>query len=214
MKQPPFLFPFLKVVLTVLILLILVATFGPLLFGVVRRFPLETLIIVGIVAVSASGVVLYIGELVVIGWAVDFLSEIGMPKLHTPPVPLEYQQIGEIVVVALHDIGTVFQCQAVQKQLKHLMDEQHCDLVLDFQYAGRISHSFREVLLYLAKAARNEAAMLGKPPVAHRAVFRVFDEKIQAVEEMSKHEGHGWVVLCSVPVGIRAVAGLTDKKDA
>jgi hypothetical protein len=94
-----------------------------------------------------------------------------------------------------------------------LIDEHHCNFVLDFLYAEKISISFRGVMVHLMKAARREAGELGKPyrPVAlpHGAVFRVFNDRERAVEEMSKHDGHGWVVLCSVPVGIRAVSDLT-----
>jgi hypothetical protein len=68
-------------------------------------------------------------------------------------------------------------------------------------------------MVHFMKAARREAGKLGKPyrPVAlpHGPVFRVFDDRECAVEEMSKHDGHGWVVLCSVPDGIRAVSDLT-----
>jgi len=177
-----------------------------------RRFPLETLITVTIFAAAGIGIVLYIRELVIVGWVVDFLSEIGMPQIQ--PIPLEYEQVGEIIVVKLRDnIAAVLQCQSVQKQLKCLIDEHHCDLVLDFLYAGRISKSFRGVMVYVMKEARREAEKLGKPyrPIAlpHGKVFRVFDNREHAVEAMSKHDGHGWVVLCSVPVGIRAVSELT-----
>ena len=66
--------------------------------------------------------------------------------------------MGEIIVVTLRDnIATARQCQSVAKQLKFLIDDHHCDFVLDFLYAGRISMGFREVMLDLRKAARKEA---------------------------------------------------------
>ena len=195
-----------------LVFVLFVLAICAVLLKVYRSFPLETLVIAGMFVVAGVGIVLYIGELVVLGWVVDFLSEIGMPEIRATPIPLEYEQVGEIVVVKLRDnVGTVRQCQSVQKQLKHLIDEQHCDVVLDFSRAGRVSRSFRGVMVYVMKAARRAAGKLGKPyrPVAlpHGAVFKVFDDREGAVEKMSKHDGHGWVVLCSVPVGIRAVAG-------
>ena len=70
--------------------------------------------------------------------------------------------------------------------------------------------NFRPVMIQLLKAARREAGHLGKPHMPlllpQGDVFKVFDDKQQAVEAMSRHGGHGWVVLCSVPVGIRAVS--------
>ena len=79
----------------------------------------------------------YIGNLVIIGWVVDFLSGIGVPKFRAKPVPLEYEQVGEIIVVKLRDnIATLGQCQTVQSQLKHLVAEHHSDFVLDFAGTG------------------------------------------------------------------------------
>ncbi|MGA2034871.1 MAG: hypothetical protein ABSG68_21685 [Thermoguttaceae bacterium] len=192
-----------------LLSLFVLMTLCAVLLSVFKSFPLETLFITALFVVAGVGIVLYIGELVVIGWVVDFLWEIGMP--HARPVPLEFEQVGEIIVVKLRDnIGTVRQCQTVQKQLKGLIDEHHCDFVLDFFCAGNISRRFRGVMVHVMKAARREAEQLGKPyrPVAlpRGELFRVFDGRQRAVEEMSKHDGHGWVVLCSVPVGIRAVS--------
>jgi hypothetical protein len=214
MKLVAYGFPFLKALLGISVLFLLVVTAGPTLLSVVRRHPLDSLIVAGILVGSGVLVILYIGELVVLGWIVDFLSEIGMPKIQAGPVPLEYEQVGEIIVVTLRDnIVTLRQCQSVQQQLKRLIDEHHCDFVLDFSHAEKLSRSFRGVMVYVLKAARREAGKLGKPyrPVAspHGAVFRVFADRERAVEEMSKHDGHGWVVLCSVPFGIRAVSGLT-----
>jgi hypothetical protein len=184
------------------------------LVSVVRRFPLESLIMAVVIAIAVSGVILYIWELVIIGWIVDFLAELGMPKFRAKPVPLQWEPVGEIVVVKLRDnIATVLHCQSVEKQLKHLVDEHHCDFVLDFSQAGNVSRNFRGVMVHLLKAARREAEKLGKPylPMAlpRGDVFRVFDDSQRAVEEMSRHGGHGWVVLCAVPVGIRAVPEVT-----
>jgi len=183
-------------------------------FSISKRFPLQTLVLATVIAIAVAGIVLYIGELFIIGWVVDFLSDLGMPKFKTSSVPLEWESVGEIIVVTLRDnIATAGQCQTVEKQLKHLIDEHYCDFVLDFYCAGRISRDFREVMLNLMKAARREAANLGKPdrPMAlpHGGVLRVFDDRQLAVKEMSRHGGHGWVVLCSVPVGVRAVSELT-----
>ncbi len=205
---------FLTALLGIWVLFLLALTSGPTLLSVARRHPLDSLLVVGILVGSGVLVILYIGELVVLGWVVDFLSEIGMPKIQAGPVPLEYEQVGEIIVVKLHDnITTLRQCQSVQKQLKRLIDEHHCDFVLDFLYAEKLSRSFRGVMVYVMQAARREAGKLGKPhrPVTspHGAMFRVFADRERAVEEMSQHDGHGWVVLCSVPVGVRAVSGLT-----
>ena len=151
-------------------------------YSVSRRFPMEALIMATVLAITAIGVALYIGELVVIGWIVDFLADLGMPKFHAKPSPLEYERVGEIIVVTLRDnIATVGQCQSVEKQLKRLIDEQHCNFVLDFLYVGRVSKNFREVMLRLLKAASSAAEKLGKPdwPVAlpRGAVFRVFDDR-------------------------------------
>ena len=182
------------------------------LFRVFRNFPLETLIMATTIAIAGIGVVLFIGELVVIGWVVDFLSAIGMPKFQAKAIPLEYEQVGEIVVVTLRDnIATVRHCQAVQKELRRLVDAHHCNFVLDFCHAGRISRSFRGVMAHLVKAARKEAGKLGKAdrPVdlPRGEAFNVFEDRQRALAEMSRHGGDGWVVLCSVPVGIRAVFG-------
>lgn len=205
---------FLKALLGVSVLLLFVLAICVVLPSLFRSYPAETIIMVTLLTIAGLGIVLYIGELVVLGWVVDFLSEIGMPKIQARPIPLEYEQVGEILVVTLRDnIATLLQCQLVQKQLQRLLDEQHCDFVLDFLYAGSISKSFRGVMFHLMKAARSEARKLGQPcrPVAlpFGAVFKVFDNRAFAVEEMAKHDGHGWVVLCSVPVGVRAVSGLT-----
>ena len=59
---------------------------GPVLLRAFVSYPLETLIVVGILAVSGLGIVLYVWELVVIGWAMDFLLSIGMPKIRAVSV--------------------------------------------------------------------------------------------------------------------------------
>jgi hypothetical protein len=205
---------FLKALLPISVLFLFVVTICAVLPNVFRRFPIETLIVTAVFVFCGVALILCAGELVVIGWVVDFLSEVYMPKALAKPAPLEYERVREIIVVKLRDnIITLRQCQSVQRQLKRLIDEHHCDFVLDFLHAEKISKRFRGVMVHIMKAARKEAGKCGKPyrPVAlpHRAVFRVFDDRERAVEEMSKHDGHGWVVLCSVPVGIRAFSGLT-----
>jgi hypothetical protein len=194
-----------------LLFLLVLTTIWAVLLSVSKTFPLETFIMATVFAIAGIGIVLYIGELVVVGWIVDFLSEIGMSHFQAAPAPLECERAGEILVVTLRDnIATTRQCQAVQEQLQCLIDEHHCDFVLDFLYAGNIATSFRAVMVYLTKAARREADNLGKPyrPVAlpRGESFPSFEDRQRAVEEMSRHGGHGWVVLCSVPVGIRAVS--------
>ena len=101
------------------VLLLLVVSAG--LLGAARRFPLESLIFSTIGVLAVVGVVLYVGELVVLGWIIDFLDWIAMPRMHVKPSPLEYEPCGEMIVVRLRDnVGTVLQCQSVQKQLKAL----------------------------------------------------------------------------------------------
>jgi len=182
------------------------------LFEVSKRFPLQSLILAAVFAIAAIGVVLYIGELVVIGWIVDFLSAIGMPRFQPRAIPLEYESVGDIIIVTLREnIATAGQCQSVERDLKRLIHEHHCNIVLDFHYAGRISRSFRGVMICVRKAADREAKRLGKSarPLAlpRGEEFSVFVDRQRAVEEMTRKGGHGWVVLCSVPVGIRAVFG-------
>jgi hypothetical protein len=64
-------------------------------------------------------------------------------------------------------------------------------------------------LIFLAKAVARKVTNSGKPLSSGKATtFRAFDDRQHAMEEMSQHDDNGWVVLCSVPVGIRAVAGL------
>jgi hypothetical protein len=196
--------------LPALFALLLLAAAAIALYTAGGSFPLETLLAAAIVAACVIAVFLYVGELVVVGWIVDFFSWLTTPILHVKQTPLVCQQVGEMVVVKLSDnIVTARQCQTVQKQLNRLVDEHHCDFVLDFACVGKVSIRFRGVMVQLARGARREAGKLGKPyrPVALPPgdVFRVFADRESAVAEMGKHEGHGWVVLCSVPAGIRAV---------
>jgi hypothetical protein len=205
---------FLRAVLGLSFLFLLVVAIYEALVAVFWRFPLETLIVLGVFAVCGVALVLCAGELVVVGWIVDFLAEIRMPGIQAKPIPLEYQRVGEIIVVKLRDnIITLQQCQSVQKQLKRLIGEHHCNFVLDFSSAEKISKRFRGVMVYIMKAARREAGKRGTPyrvtALPRGSVFQVFDNSQRAVEEMSQHDEQGWVVLCSVPVGIRAFSGLT-----
>ena len=127
------------------------------LLSVSRAYPLQALIMAAAIAIAVVGVILYIGELFLIGWVVDFLADLGMPKFQAKSAPLDCELIGEIIVVTLRDnIATAAQCQSVAKQLNHLIGDHHCDFILDFSYAGRISMNFREVMLNLLKAARKE----------------------------------------------------------
>jgi hypothetical protein len=173
---------------------------------------METLIVAAVIAISICAVILYIWELTIIGWIVDLLSAIGMPKFNSQAIPLEYEKVGEIVVVRLRDnIVTVGQCQSVQQQLRRLVEANHSNFILDFLHAGKISRNFRGVLVYLTRATRRKAEELGKPhrplDLPRGELFPVFDDMQSAVEEMSRHDRHGWVVLVSVPVGTRAVFG-------
>jgi hypothetical protein len=57
-------------------------------------------------------------------------------------------------------------------------------------------------LLRLMKRARTVAEQLGKrataPPRPLGRVFKMFDDRANAVAEMSKFNGHGWIVFCPV----------------
>jgi hypothetical protein len=181
------------------------------LLDVAKRFPLETLTAVAILAFAAVCIVLYVGELVVIGWIMDAAVFLTTPRTRQKPVPIQCEQIGEILVVKLGDtIATFEQCQSVQKQLIRLIGEHHCDFILDFSSVKNISSGFRGVIVRLTRAVRAEARRLGRQycplAVPGGELFRVFADRHSAVKEMARHDGHGWVVLCSVPVGIRAVS--------
>jgi hypothetical protein len=177
-------------------------------------FPDQSFILMVIVAIAVVSVVAYIGELMVLGWITDFLLWISTPAIRVGEVCLQYELAGEIMVVTLSDnIITRGQCRSVQKQLAGLLGGHHCDFILDFSGARRISSRFREVMIRLMKEARTEADRIGKPyrpvPTAPGDLFRVFDDRKTAVEEMGRHDGHGWVVLCCVPAGVRAVPEAT-----
>ena len=205
---------YLRAVLGFLFLILLAVAGYEALIAVFWRYPIETLIVSGVFALCGVALVLCAGELVVVGWIVDFLAEIRMPGIQAKPLPLEYQRVGEIIVVKLRDnIITLQQCRSVQKQLKGLIGEHHCNFVLDFSSAEKISKRFRGVMVSLMKAARREAGKRGMPyratALPRGAMFQVFDDSERAVAEMSRHDGQGWVVVCSVPLGIRAFSGLT-----
>ena len=200
--------------LLALVALILLAILAVAVLEVGKRYPLGTLIIGSICVLSAIAVALYVGQLVVIGWIVDLLDWIASPRIRAGYEPLEFEQVGEMLIVKLGDhIVTVEHCQAVQRQLDRFVDEHYCDFILDFSGVGRLSRSFRGVLMHLAAAARGEAERRGKPfrPVAvpPGEIFRMFDDRARAIEEMGRHDGHGWVVLCGVPPGIRAASDIT-----
>ena len=94
-----------------------------------RRFPIESRIFGTVFAIAVAGIILYIGELYLIGWVVDFFAGISRPKVQAKPIPLDFEVVGEIVVVTLRDnIATTDHCQEIRKQLKHLVHEHHCDL--------------------------------------------------------------------------------------
>ena len=182
----------------VLVLFLLAS--GAVLLRAARHFPIETLIVGSVFVIALIGLVLYIAELYLIGWVVDFLDGLGVPKFHARSVPLEYEQVGEIIVVTLRDnIATVRDCGSVLKELKRLVDEHHCNFVLDFSYAGRISQNFRPVMVHLMKAARREAKRLGRPEtivaVPRGERFHVFEDRKKAVEEIERQGGNGWVAL-------------------
>jgi hypothetical protein len=195
------------------VLALLGLVLGPPVLDFAQQHPVRSLIIASIFVGSGVFVLLYMGELAVLGWIVDFIDQIGMPKPRGP-LPLDYEQVGPMIVVTLpENLATVRQCQSIEKQLKDLINEHHCDFVFDFSRAEKLSRSFRQVLLYVMKAARQEAWNLGKPsrPMALRAgaKFKVFEDRQRALGAMAKHDGHGWVVLCGVPFGLRAVSKLT-----
>ncbi len=190
--------------------LLMLAAASMALFKYGERYPLETLICAAAVFITLISIAGYVGELVIVGWIMDFLTWLTTPIIHAKQVPLDYDQVGEMIVVNLSDnIVTARQCQSVQKQLKRLIDEHHCDFILDFSRIGRVSIRFRAVMVHFARAARREARKQAKPhlplAVPPGDQFTVFADGQSAVEEMGMHDGHGWVVLCSVPAGIRAV---------
>jgi hypothetical protein len=172
---------------------------------------LETLIVLGIIAGAVLAIAMYVGELVVIGWIIDFpawLAERALPAAH---VPLEFEQVGQITVVTLSDnIASARECRSVKEQLVRLIAEHRCDFVIDFSSIKKLNSGFRDVLLHLTRAARAEAERQGQPcrelDLPSGEMFCTFADREAAIEEMIRHPGHGWVVLCAVPTGIRAVS--------
>ena len=70
-----------------LLALFVLTTVIAVLLSIGVTFPLETFIVLGLVAASAVAVLLYVGELVVLGWIIDFpawLAERAMPAAHVP----------------------------------------------------------------------------------------------------------------------------------
>ncbi len=191
--------------------LFVLTTVCAVLLKVGKAFPLETLIVVGIVAGAALAVAMYVGELVVIGWIVDipaWLAERALPPAH---VPLEYEHVGEITIVKLSDnIASARECRSVQQQIDRLIAEHHCDLIIDFYSIKKLNSGFRDVLVHVTRAAREEAEKQARPfyspELPPGEVFRTFSDRDAAIAEMGRHVGHGWVVLCAVPTGIRAVS--------
>ena len=77
--------------------------------------------------------------------------------------PLEFDQVGEVLIVKLSDhIVSDAHCQAVQRQLDRFVDEHYCDFILDFSAVGRLSRSFRGVMTHLAGAARRRGGAAGQ----------------------------------------------------
>ena len=181
-------------------------------FGSFKHFRLETIIIAAVFAFAGISIFLYIGELVVIGWVVDVLSQIGVPKIKARPLPLVWEQVGDIVVVTLRDnIATAEQCLTVQRQLKCLIDEHHCNFVLDFSDAGNISRRFRWVMIHVTKAARTRRPGSANPIDPWRSLtgrssksLTTGSVPLRRCPSTTDMDGSS---LCSVPVGIRAVYG-------
>ena len=184
--------------------MLLVVISAAVLFHVSKAFPLATLIFATVIAIAVMGIVLYIWELVLIGWVVDFLSQIGMPKFHPRSGPLECEQVGEILVVNLRDnIATAAHCKAVEKQLRRFIAAEHyCDFVLDFVPGRECLYEFSAGHDQPHKAARKEAEKRGKPflgvDLPRGETFAVFDDR-QHAWRRCRASRPGWVVLCSVP---------------
>jgi hypothetical protein len=189
-------------------------TLCAILLKVGTAFPMQTLIVLGIVAGAALAIVLYVGELVVIGWIVDipkWLAERAMPAAH---VPLEHEHVGQITVVTLSDnIASARECRSVKEQLERLISAGHCDIVLDFSRVKKLASGFRDVLVQVTRAARRAAEKRRQPyrgpELLPGETFRVYADRDEALAEMALHDGHGWIVLCAVPIGIRAVSDAT-----
>ena len=119
--------------------------------------------------------------------------------------------VGQITIVTLSDnIASARECRSVQEQLDRLIAAGRCNLVLDFSGVKKLAIGFRDVLVHVTEAAREQARTQGNVGGGESdlgARFRIFGDREAALAEMSRHAGHGWVVLCAVPVGIRAVSG-------
>jgi hypothetical protein len=173
---------------------------------------LETLIVLGIIAGAALAVAMYVGELVVIGWIMDFPAWLAERALPTAHVPLEFEHFGEITIVTLSDnIASARECRSVREQLVRLIAEHRCDFIIDFSSIKKLNSGFRDVLLHVIRAARAEAEKQGRASrdleLSPGETFRTFADRNAALAEMSTGAEHGWVVLCAVPAGIRAVSG-------
>ena len=146
------------------------------------NFPFQAFLAAVVFAIAAVAIVLYVGELVILGWIVDLVLLIVAPKLQADQAPLEYEQRGEVLIVKLSDnIVTVGQCLSMQRQLNRLIEEHHYDFILDFVRVRNISRRFRGIMVRFMKAARKEAESLGRPfrpiDLPRGEVFRVFDNR-------------------------------------
>ena len=158
--------------------LIVLAIVGVAVLKAAERFPLGTPIFGTIFALSAVAVVLFLGELVVIGWIVDFLDWIASSGIRARYAPLEFDQVGEVLIVKLgNHMVSDEHCQAVQRQLDRFVGEHYCDFILDFSAVGRLSRSFRGVMTRLASGAERggEAgqAVSSRPHAARRNIPHV-----------------------------------------
>jgi len=124
---------------------------------------------------------------------------------------IECEQVGEIIVVKLSGLlGTNEQGRPVQEEFQRLIGDHHCDFILDCaNVLGYVADGFLVPIVRLRKQAKAEAESLGRQyrPLVnpHGGLFMAFDDRETALKEMGKHDGHGWVVLCSVCPEIRDV---------
>ncbi len=121
---------------------------------------------------------------------------------------VEWKQVGEIIVVKLpSEILTAEQRSSVEEQFQRLIGGHHCDFIVDFANVSRISAWFIGAIIVFEKQAQAEAEKRGKyccpsaRPIGEG--FNVFNDRETALQEMARHDEHGWVVLCSVPAHIR-----------
>ena len=129
-------------------------------------------------------------------------------------VPLEFERAGQITIVQLSEnIASARECRSVKEQLDRLIAKDCCDIVIDFALVKKLASGFRDVLVHVTRAARRAAEKRGQPcrgpDLPPGEQFRVFADREAAIAEMALHEGHGWVVLCAVPTGIRAVSDVS-----